>query len=518
MMRIPPHLMRRTMLRGGVWGIPVTTSTGFAAMQQSLSMIENTINCLDDYGGTYRHRWSASAAHPVRMFSSVPIDKQMQASEEGSSPDGMDARQFLIKLYTADTRGAGTPCEVEIALVGDLGASSYLPIGEHFESGSVREVTVVSDKTIGKLRGVRVRKRGETTSEPCNGWFLEKVEVAYVRTGAVAMTLHTHAWLGKVGENTSLECRSALERRDNRGPCEREFTLPEALPVPRNAAPNRPETPCLSVHYSAAALPHPSKVKDGARSVLRREVGHGGEDAYFNIQQNGVYVMGVADGVYMWRTMGIDAGEFSRALMAESLNAVRGGQTLAPDVLSEAGTRVTAADVKGSSTVCIIAVDTHTRVLTSANLGDSGFMLIRGADMFSPEVVYMSEAQEHEFGRPFQLGHHDAADAPADAIRWTGQVKEGDIIVAGSDGLFDNLEVDTVVEQAKEMVHKYKSKGSSFVAKKISARITECAFNTSLNRGLVTPYSRAASEAFDMVYSGGKKDDICVAVAIMDRA
>lgn len=41
----------------------------------------------------------------------------------------------------------------------------------------------------------------------------------------------------------------------------------------------------------------------------------------------------------------------------------------------------------------------------------------------------------------------DAADAPADAIRWTGQVKEGDIIVAGSDGLFDNLEVDTVVEQ-----------------------------------------------------------------------
>lgn len=89
---------------------------------------------------------------------------------------------------------------------------------------------------------------------------LVQVEVAYARTGAVAMTLHTHAWLGKVGENTSLECRSALERRDNRGPCEREFTLPEALPVPRNAAPNRPETPCLSVHYSAAALPHPSKV------------------------------------------------------------------------------------------------------------------------------------------------------------------------------------------------------------------------------------------------------------------
>lgn len=98
MMRIPPHLMRRTMLRGGVWGIPVTTSTGCAAMQQSLSIIENTNNCLDDYGGTYRHRWSASAAHPVRMFSSVPIDKQMQASEEGSSPDGMDARQFLIKV------------------------------------------------------------------------------------------------------------------------------------------------------------------------------------------------------------------------------------------------------------------------------------------------------------------------------------------------------------------------------------------------------------------------------------
>ena len=33
----------------------------------------------------------------------------------------------------------------------------------------------------------------------------------------------------------------------------------------------------------------------------------------------------------------------------------------------------------------------------------------------------------------------------------------------------------------------------------------------------MTPYSVGATEAFDMVYSGGKKDDITVVVAIVDE-
>ncbi len=32
----------------------------------------------------------------------------------------------------------------------------------------------------------------------------------------------------------------------------------------------------------------------------------------------------------------------------------------------------------------------------------------------------------------------------------------------------------------------------------------------------VTPYAKAATEAFDMVFSGGKKDDITILVAYID--
>jgi hypothetical protein len=44
------------------------------------------------------------------------------------------------------------------------------------------------------------------------------------------------------------------------------------------------------------------QVKQGARSVMRREEGHGGEDSYMNVCHQGSFAMGVADGVYMWRT------------------------------------------------------------------------------------------------------------------------------------------------------------------------------------------------------------------------
>ena len=51
--------------------------------------------------------------------------------------------------------------------------------------------------------------------------------------------------------------------------------------------------------------------------------------------------------------------------------------------------------------------------LSGANLGDSGFMVIREGNPLKGElrkVLHVSEAQEHEFGRPFQLGHHEAGE------------------------------------------------------------------------------------------------------------
>jgi hypothetical protein len=42
-------------------------------------------------------------------------------------------------------------------------------------------------------------------------------------------------------------------------------------------------------------------------------------------------------------------------------------------------------------------------------------------------------------------------------------------------------------------------------APQIAQQIAKAAFLASVDRGRTTPYARAATEAFDMVYSGGKK-------------
>ena len=52
---------------------------------------------------------------------------------------------------------------------------------------------------------------------------------------------------------------------------------------------------------------------------------------------------------------------------------------------------------QGSSTACILALEGDT--LHAANLGDSGFMVVRKS-----KVLYKSRSQQHQFNYPFQLG------------------------------------------------------------------------------------------------------------------
>lgn len=52
----------------------------------------------------------------------------------------------------------------------------------------------------------------------------------------------------------------------------------------------------------------------------------------------------------------------------------------------------------GSSTACIIVLDKKSKTLYSANLGDSGFIVIRKG-----EVLHQSSNQQHYFNTPYQL-------------------------------------------------------------------------------------------------------------------
>jgi hypothetical protein len=80
--------------------------------------------------------------------------------------------------------------------------------------------------------------------------------------------------------------------------------------------------------------------------------------------------------------------------------------------------------VQGSSTCCIIVLD-GTQI-HAANLGDSGFMVIRGL-----EIVYRTKEQQHSFNFPYQIGT-GSADKPQHSQRIHIEVQPDDLIILGT--------------------------------------------------------------------------------------
>ena len=98
----------------------------------------------------------------------------------------------------------------------------------------------------------------------------------------------------------------------------------------------------LKLLSGSCYLPHPAKKETG------------GEDAHFICVDE--QVIGVADGVGGWADVGVDAGEFSRELMSNSISAVQEQprDSVDPAKVLEKAHSVTTA--KGSSTACIISL------------------------------------------------------------------------------------------------------------------------------------------------------------------
>ena len=85
--------------------------------------------------------------------------------------------------------------------------------------------------------------------------------------------------------------------------------------------------------------------------------------------------------------------------------------------MQAAAKQVTEKGIQGSSTCCIVLVDSLHGRLACANIGDSGVIVLGRTDHNSePHVKFRTPQQEHQFGCPYQLGHHKAADPPEDAM------------------------------------------------------------------------------------------------------
>ncbi|TLS28442.1 hypothetical protein PpBr36_00427 [Pyricularia pennisetigena] len=93
-------------------------------------------------------------------------------------------------------------------------------------------------------------------------------------------------------------------------------------------------------------------------------------------------------------------------------------------------------------------------VLYVTNLGDSQIMVIRPS---TREIVFKTTEQWHWFDCPRQLGTN-SPDTPAkNAVLDVVEIQEGDIVIAMSDGVIDNLWPHEIVESVCNSVSKWES-------------------------------------------------------------
>jgi len=217
----------------------------------------------------------------------------------------------------------------------------------------------------------------------------------------------------------------------------------------------------------------------------------GGEDSYF-ISTDGS-VIGIFDGVGGWAESGVDPRDYSYVLSEGCRQAVEELRFSDPLSILNYGYKKSLA-IMGSSTACILTI-TGT-ALDALNVGDSGFRIVR-----ENRVVYGSKEQQHSFNLPYQLGP-TSNDKPENGDSYKYTLRDGDIVVVGTDGLFDNLYDETIVSLVQQKSN----------AQEIAQALSREAYNISKSHSANTPFSRGAKQA-GYYFQGGKEDDISVIVA-----
>lgn len=267
---------------------------------------------------------------------------------------------------------------------------------------------------------------------------------------------------------------------------------PQSQPVPKQPAgklePLPDESgPLLHLETGAAMIPHPTK-----KNKL-------GEDAYF-VTADGCS-FGVADGVGGWVLRGIDSGLYSRLLMQMS-ELFSESKTINAHPKQVLWAAYKQTQIAGSCTACLVKVKRDQ--LHATNVGDSGFLVIRGST-----VVFQSPLQQHSFNFPYQLGRtkpNIAAETPARAQVFKVQLQPGDILIAGTDGLFDNV----FPEETAALVRHARTRGQSATA--AAKQLAKYTFTKATNSRHMSPFAYAA-QAHGHKYVGGKLDDITVVVS-----
>mmetsp|Transcript_35992 Transcript_35992/g.66158 ORF Transcript_35992/g.66158 Transcript_35992/m.66158 type:complete len:329 (+) Transcript_35992:142-1128(+) len=292
------------------------------------------------------------------------------------------------------------------------------------------------------------------------------------------------------------------------------------------------------------SIPHPEKGTDGADSF------------YMDAQSNS---MGVADGVGEWEwRFKCSARAFADELMEGSKQAARIVDTI--DVTNSMGEVAVEMLQQGHDSTRAFGAATalvaklggqNNKSLGVACLGDAAMLHLR-REQVGQHVAYRclarTKEQQHSFNCPFQLSRLPVPDdfprlvkegkgalvraverslnskakqdQPADAQWYEFHVQQGDLIVMGTDGLFDNLYDQEICQLADCAVTPFEVRGLASekpgtdgqrceeeLALRLSSALAKAACIRSQSSAGRTPFGDHARQV-GMQHTGGKMDDI----------
>ncbi|KAI6108972.1 phosphatase 2C-like domain-containing protein [Pisolithus thermaeus] len=266
-----------------------------------------------------------------------------------------------------------------------------------------------------------------------------------------------------------------------------------------------------------------------------------GEDFFYITQMHNAsgVAFGVADGVGGWIDSGVDPSLFAQSLMYHAHRHSRDAWAGEPEIdptqdqperAGEDGREITPHQCldlayhsvlqdrlveAGSSTACLVSLNAASGVLRAANLGDSGFLIIR-----SSSVIHKQPTQTHFFNCPLQLTKLPLStntnmhyiDLPDAAAEYETKLRDGDIVVAYTDGLSDNVFPADIVAICSLVARSVHAEGEQVQA--MADAIVRYAQTCMRDRKRVSPFEREASRE-GMLFRGGKIDDVTVVTALV---
>jgi len=308
----------------------------------------------------------------------------------------------------------------------------------------------------------------------------------------------------------------------------------------------------LSLVSGVHSIPHPDKAESG------------GADSWF-VDAAGEGV-GIADGVGEWEwRFKVNARLFADQLMEGCKHSVDNSRGVASKSGSQRALESLQSGFQhtrafGSSTALVATLSADRSRLGVVNIGDSSLLVLRRREvdpLMGVRCVGRTKEQQHCFNCPYQLSRlptpedypklilqgkdrlvramkqqkgKSKSDTPEDSDRYSFPLQEGDMILLGTDGVFDNLYVNEICELTAQAVSPAEvavaaswdlSSSQSQLQPTDPARIAQAvaraAYFRSLDRSAKAPFSENARQA-GLYHTGGKMDDItCLCAWVYHR-